>query len=100
MIELHLTGRAALGRRTDLVAFLTEAIPFYEAPGGIRVRLLWDFTDEDRFVEVVEYADQTTYDRDQQRVAQDPQMRAYLARWRALLDGPAEVRTYRVGSPA
>jgi quinol monooxygenase YgiN len=97
--ELHLTGRAAPGRRADLTAFLIEAIPFYEAPGGIRVRMLLDVTDEDRFVEVVEYIDQAAHDRDQQRVEQDPRMQAYLRRWRSLLDDPAEVRTYRVGAP-
>ena len=48
------------------------AIPFYEQPGGIRVRLLWDTADPDRFIEIVEYADQGAHDRDQARVADDP----------------------------
>jgi quinol monooxygenase YgiN len=98
VIELHLSGRVAPGRRAELVAFLIEAVPFYEAPGGIKVRVLWDVSDEDRFVEVVEYADQATHDRDQQRVEQDPRMQAYLRRWRSLLDGAPTVRTYRVGT--
>jgi hypothetical protein len=98
MIELHLRGRAGLGRRADLVAFLREAIPFYERPGGIRVRLLWDVSDPDRFIEVVEYADQDSYDRDQVRVDSDVDMQDYLGRWRALLAGPPEVETYRVSS--
>ncbi len=96
MIELHLCGRVAPGRREDLQAFLREAIPFYERPGGIRVRLLWDAAEPDRFIEIVEYADQHTHDRDQRRVDADPEMREYLRRWRALLTGPPEVRTYRV----
>jgi len=95
-----LRGRAAPSRRGELLAFLAEAIPFYEAPGGIRVRLLWDVTDENRFIEVVEYVDATIYDRDQQRAEHDPQMGEYLRRWRGLLDGPPEVVTYRVGTPA
>ena len=99
MIQVHLRGRAAPGRRPDLVAFLTEAIPFYEAPGGISVRLLWDVTDEDRFVEVIQYADRATHDRDQERVERDPEMLAYLDRWRSLLDDSVEVTTYRVGEP-
>ncbi|HZM82731.1 MAG TPA: hypothetical protein VFC19_44005 [Candidatus Limnocylindrales bacterium] len=100
MTELHLRGRAAARRRDGLVVFLAEAIPFYEAPGGIRVRLLWDVTDEDSFIEVVEYADGTVCDRGQQRVENDPRMREYLGRWRALLDGPPVVVAYRVGTPA
>jgi quinol monooxygenase YgiN len=100
MIELHLRGRVAAGQRAELVAFLTEAIPFYEEPGGIQVRLLWDMADEDHFIEVVEYADATVYDRDQQRVEHDPRMIEYLRRWRALLDGAPDVVTYRVDTPA
>lgn len=79
------------------MAFLTEAIPFYEQPGGIRVRLLWDMADPDRFIEVVEYADQQTHDQDQIRTAQDPQMMRYLRRWRELLAEPPQVETYRTG---
>jgi hypothetical protein len=100
VIELHLRCRVSAGRRDELVAFLSEAIPFYEAPGGIRVRLLWDVTDEDRFIEVVEYADMATHDRDQHRVEHDLRMGEYLQRWRALLDGAPEVVTYRVDTPA
>lgn len=98
MIELHLRGRAAPGRRADLIAFLREAIPFYEQPGGIRVRILWDVADPDRFIEVVEYADQDTHDRDQTRVEADPTMRDYLRRWRELLAEPPQVETYRLGA--
>ena len=98
MIELHLRGRVAVGRRDDLVAFLRAAVPFYERPGGIRVRLLWEMSDPDRFIEVVEYADQATYDRDQERANGDAEMQDYLRRWRALLAGPPEVEAYRVAS--
>jgi quinol monooxygenase YgiN len=94
-VELHLRGRVAAGRRDDLVAFLVEAIPFYERPGGIKVRLLWDVGDPDKFIEAVEYVDQDTHDRDQTRVAEDPEMAEYLRRWRELLAGPPQVETYR-----
>jgi quinol monooxygenase YgiN len=97
VIELHLRGRVAPGRRDDLVTFLAEAIPVYERPGGIRIRLLWDTGDPDRFVEIAEYADQETHDRDQVRVDTDPEMRGYLRRWRALLAEQPVVETYRVG---
>ncbi|SDK77983.1 hypothetical protein E3T54_10350 [Cryobacterium sp. Sr8] len=91
MIELHLRGRVAAGRRADLVRLLAEAIPFYERPGGIRVRVLWDLANPDRFVEIIEYADQDSHDRDQLRVEPDPEMIAYLHRWRELLAGPPQV---------
>jgi quinol monooxygenase YgiN len=99
VIELHLRGQAAPGRRSELVEFLREAIPFYEAPVGIRVRVLWDLADPDRFVEVVEYLDRETYDRDQVRVEHDPAMQAYLRRWRSLLAEPPQVCGYDVDTP-
>lgn len=94
MIELHLRGRAAKGKKAALEAFLAEAIPVYELPRGIRVRVLWDVADPDRFIEIIEYADQATHDRDQLRVENDLRMRALLDRWRALLDGAPVVETY------
>lgn len=94
MIELHLRGRVAQGRRDDLVAFLVEAIPVYEEPGGIRVRMLWNTETPNDFIEVIEYADQETHDRDQARVEDDLRMRSLLKRWRALLDGPPVVERF------
>jgi hypothetical protein len=81
------------------VAFLREAIPFYERPGGIRLRVLWDTSDPDRFVEIVEYADRRTHDADQERVDNDPEMKGYLRRWRSLLAEPPHVETYDVDTP-
>ncbi|MBX3117127.1 MAG: hypothetical protein KF808_07280 [Cryobacterium sp.] len=95
MLELHLRGKVAAGRQADLEAFLAEASPFYEAPGGIRVRLLWSTTEEGRFIELIEYTDQETYDLDQERVENDPTMKAYLERWRSLLSEPPVVEIYR-----
>ncbi len=94
-IELHLRVRVKPGRRADFLVFLREATPFYESPGGIRIRLLEDRSDDHRFIEVVEYADEGAYARDQGRVEQDLVMRGYLERWRALLaEGPG-VEVYR-----
>jgi quinol monooxygenase YgiN len=95
-VDLHLRCRVAPGRRSDFLAFLRDAIPFYETPGGIQVRLLEDSRDDHRFIELVLYQDQATYERDQQRVANDPTMKEYLARWRALLAEPPSVEVYRL----
>lgn len=94
MIELHLRCRVRAGLRDAFFAFLKEATPFYEAPGGIRVRLLEDRADDHRFIELVEYADAATFQRDQERVANDATMKALLARWRELLAEPPEVEVY------
>ncbi len=99
-IDLHLRCRVCPGRRAEFLAFLREAIPFYEAPGGITVRLLQDLHDDHRFIELVLYDDEATYTRDQKRVENDPTMQAFLARWRTLLAEPATVEVYRLTSPS
>lgn len=95
-VELHLRCRVAPGKRAEFIAFLREAIPFYQAPGGIEVRLLEDLADDHRFIELVGYADEAVYRRDQERVEHDATMKAYLARWRGLLAQPPVVEVYRV----
>jgi quinol monooxygenase YgiN len=91
---LHLGIQVAEGNEERLLAFLREAVLYYEQPGDLRVRLLRSRSDPRRFIEVVEYADPSAYDRDQMRVARDPRMKGFLERWHELLDGPVEVETY------
>jgi quinol monooxygenase YgiN len=95
-IELHLRIHVRPGKRDDFLAFLRDAIPFYESPGGIRIRLLQGNQDPDSFIEVVEYGDQGAYERDQLRVESDPAMNERLTRWRSLLAGPVAVEIYHV----
>lgn len=104
-IDLHLRIRIRPGRREAFLAFLREAIPFYESgggheqPGAIQVRLLEDPADDHRFIELVLYTDQAAFDRDQERVKNDPEMARWLARWRELLAEPPVVEVYRLRSP-
>jgi RimJ/RimL family protein N-acetyltransferase/quinol monooxygenase YgiN len=93
-VDLHLRIRVSREKRAVFDAFLREAIPFYEAPGGIRVRLVEDEGDPTRLIEIVEYASVERYLADRERVTNDGTMQAYLERWRALLDGPAHVEVY------
>jgi quinol monooxygenase YgiN len=78
-----------------LLALLQEALPFYEEPGDLRIRLLRSRDDPERFIEVVEYQGRESHDRDQLRVASDPRMRALLERWHGLFTGPLEIETYQ-----
>jgi len=98
-VEIHLRIRVEPDRRDDLLAFLREAIPFYESPGGIRVRLVERDGDPNRFIEFVEYATEADYERDQHRVEHDPEMKRYLERWRAILAEPPVVEVYRAVTP-
>jgi quinol monooxygenase YgiN len=94
-IELHLRVRVRPGGRGAFLEFLQAALPFYESPGGIRVSLLQDETDENRFIELVRYTTRADYERDQLRVQNDLEMGSYLERWRALLAEPPQVEVYR-----
>ena len=95
-IDLHLRIRIRAGQREEFLQYLREAIPFYERPGGIAIRLLEDMTDDHRFIELVLYDDEATYRQDQLRVEQDPVMKRYLDRWRSLLAEPPKVEAYRL----
>jgi hypothetical protein len=94
-VSVHLRICIEPGRAGELRSFLREAIPFYESPGGIRVRLLGDAGAPDRFIEVIDYASEDAYLRDEERVKSDATMAQYLARWRALLAEPPIVEVYR-----
>lgn len=94
-VELHLRCRVIPARQTEFLSLLREAVPFYESPGGIRVRLQQDAHDADRFIEVVEYRDEAVYQQDQARVENDSVMKSYLDRWRLLLAEPPVVEVYR-----
>jgi hypothetical protein len=94
-VSVHLRIRVEGDRKDELRLFLREAIPFYESPGGIHVRLLGDTSAPDRFIEVIDYASEHAYAVDEERVRSDATMAAYLARWRAILAEPPTVETYR-----
>lgn len=94
-VEIHLRIRVRDEQRDMFLAFLREAVPFYESPGGIRVTILRDTNDPERYIERIAYRTEAVYQHDQQRIESDPEMKAYLARWRSLLDGPPVVEIYR-----
>jgi hypothetical protein len=96
---ITLVYRVDARRRADLLAFLRDHIPFYERPGGIRMGLYESIDDPGLILELVAYASEEAYARDQQRVAGDPEMGRVLAAWRALVDGPIEVRQLRPLTP-
>lgn len=93
-IELHLRVQVAADKRSAFESYLREAVPFYEKPGNIRVTLWHDPARPGAYIEKVQYATSFAYIEDQRRVSEDAEMKAYLTRWRALLDGPVAVEVY------
>jgi hypothetical protein len=93
-VILMLRFSVAAENHGALRSFLAKAVPYYERPGGIRVRLLQSINSPDEFLEMVEYRDQGTYERDQRRVETDPLMKELLAEWRQLHARPVSVEVY------
>jgi hypothetical protein len=94
MHVLCLRVRVSAHRRTEFLEFLREAIPVYERPGGIRVRLLQEADDAEAFCEMIEYDSTELFELDQHRVENDPDMKRLIARWREIIGGPPVVDHY------
>ena len=88
---LHLEVRVPPDRQQELIRFLQEAVPFYEQPGDITVRLLRQRDDPGRLIEVIEYDSWAAHDRDQERMERDRVALRLLERWRGLLDEPPTI---------
>jgi hypothetical protein len=91
---LHLKIRTATPDAKQLLPFIKAAIPFYEAYGQMRIRLLHNVDDPTQFVQVVEYETEEAFELTRQRFAGDPTLRAYLQTWRALTLAAVEVDVY------
>ncbi len=83
----------------SLISFLRAARAHYESLPGVSVRLLRSTEETSRYLEVIEYPDQTTFDRDHARLESDELMRGYLQQWRSLLAGPARTSVYEDLTP-
>lgn len=92
---MSLSCRVAPERRAELLAFLADAFPLYEQPGGIRMGLYESVDEPGLLLELVAYAGEAEYVADQERVTRDPRMAAALQRWRSLLAAPPDVRRMR-----
>lgn len=92
---ITLVYRVSPERREEMLTFLQDAFPIYERPGGIRMALYESMDEPGLFFELVAYASEEAYAQDQERVANDPEMKGVLSGWKALLEGPVEFRQYR-----
>ena len=80
---------------SHLASLLKSATPFYEAFGGVRVRLLQNVDDPTRFMQEIEYDTPEVIELNRQRFASDPRMQAYLRGWRSLFPGSIEIDVYQ-----
>ena len=83
-----------LGDGGQLLALMQSAMPFYQALGGKRFRLLRNVDDPAQLLVEIEYEAHAGIELNRQKVASDPMVRSFLQGWRTMLAGSAEVDVY------
>jgi len=91
---LQLKMRAPTPDTTQLLSFVKAAIPFYQAFGNTRVRLLRNVDDPAQLIQEIEYDIEPTIELNRQKVASDPTIQAYLRTWRSMFPGAIEVDVF------
>ena len=91
---LQLKMRAPTPDTTQLLSFVKAAIPFYQAFGNTRVRLLRNVDDPAQLIQEIEYDIEPTIEFNRQQVASDPTIQAYLRTWRSMFPGAIEVDVF------
>jgi hypothetical protein len=91
---LQLRMRAPTPDIAQMLAFAKAAIPFYEAFGNTKVRLLRNVDDQAQFIQEIEYQTEASLELNRQKVASDPTLQGYLRTWRSMFPGAVELDVY------
>ena len=92
---LHVKFTLPGGDPQQLMGMMQAAAPFWQAFGGVRMRLLHNADDPARFVQVIEYETPAAFEQGRQQIAGDARVQTYLQAIRALVPGAMEVEVYR-----
>ncbi|HCF62727.1 MAG TPA: hypothetical protein DFS52_32650 [Myxococcales bacterium] len=87
---VSLAYKVPVAKRGELLALLSDAFPFYERPGGIRMGLYESRDEPGLFLEVVAYASEADREADDLRL-ETPAYKEVLANWHALMEGELQV---------
>jgi hypothetical protein len=91
---LHLRTRTPNTDASQLLGLMRAALPFYQAFGGAKVRLLRNVDDPSQIVQVVEYETPEAFELNRSRIAGDPMLRTYMQTWRTMLSAAIEIDVY------
>ena len=91
---LHFRIRTPGMDAAQLLSLIKPAVPFFQAWGGGKVRLLRNVDDPNQFLQVIEYETPQALELNRQRIASDPMLRTYLQTWRTVLQGAVDVDVY------
>ena len=96
---LHVRFTLPGGDPQQILNMMQAAAPFYQAFGGLQMRLLHNADDPGRFVQVIAYDAPAALEQNRQQIASDPRVLAYLQAVRTFVPGAVELEVYsEVGS--
>ena len=93
-IVINLRIAVPIENQKKFIRFLRDAVPFYQTSGGIFIKLFRSIDDPTKLIEVVEYENRDSFEKDQIRVENNVIMKNYLDKWRSLLVGDIAVEVY------
>jgi hypothetical protein len=92
---LHVRFTLSGGDPQQILAMMQAAAPFYQAFGGVQMRLLHNADDPGRFLQVIEYDAPAALEQNRQQIASDPRVQTYLQAMRTFVPGTVELEVYR-----
>jgi hypothetical protein len=92
---LHVRFTMPGGDPQQLLSMMHAARPFYQAFGGVAVKLLHNADDPAKFIQVIEYETPASLEQNRQQIASDARVQAYLQAVRTWVPGVVEMEVYR-----
>lgn len=84
----------AIGDPRQMLALMQGATPFYRTLGAKGFRMLQNVDDPAQFLVEVEYEADAALELNRSKVASDPMVRTFLAGWKQMIAGAAEMEVY------
>jgi hypothetical protein len=92
---LHVKFTLPGGDAQHLLSMMQAAAPFWQAFGGVAMKLLQHADNPGRFVQVIEYETPAAFEQGRQQIAGDSNVQAYVQAIRTFVPGAVEVDIYR-----
>jgi hypothetical protein len=92
---LHVRFTLPGGDPQQLLSLMQTSAPFFQAFGGVQMRLLHNVDDPAKFVQIIEYDTPAALEVNRQQIASDPRVQTYLQAVRSLVPGAVDIEIYR-----
>jgi hypothetical protein len=92
---LHIRFALPGGDPQQLLNVMQASAPFFQAFGGVQMRLLHNADDPAKFMQVIEYDTPAAFEVNRQQIASDLRVQAYLQAMRSMVPGAVDIEVYR-----